>query len=82
MVVSYSVKGGWFVAEPPRPWTARTFGDTGVLSNFDFDPIRRARAGAHAGRRRGRQQSPNPVTIRLNAADEVRRRLAGSSSKP
>jgi Tol biopolymer transport system component len=82
MVVTYSVKGGSFVAERPRPWTARTLGDTGVISNFDVDPIGGrvlALMPAGAGRR---QQSPNHVTIRLNAADEVRRRLAGASPTP
>jgi len=82
MVVSYSVKGGSFVAEPPRPWTARTLGDTGVLSNFDFDPIGERVLALMPAAGAGSQQSPNHVTIRLNAADEVRRRLAGSSSKP
>jgi hypothetical protein len=38
MVVAYSVKGDSFIPERPRPWTARTLGDTGVLSNFDVDP--------------------------------------------
>ena len=82
MVVAYSVKGGSFVTERPRQWTARTLGDTGVISNFDVDPT-----GGHvlalmpAGGAR-RQQSSNHVTIRLNAADEVRRRLAGTSPIP
>ena len=82
MVVSYSVKGGSFVAESPRPWTARTFGDTGVLSNFDIDPIGGRVLALMPAAGAGRQQSPNHVTIRLNAADEVRRRLAGASPRP
>jgi len=77
-VVAYSVKGGSFVPERPRPWTARTLGDTGVLSNVDVDPTgARVLALIPAGTRH--QQSPNHVTIRLNAASEVRRRLAGTS---
>jgi hypothetical protein len=78
MVVAYSVKGGSFMPERPRPWTARTLGDTGVLSNLDVDPTgTRVLALMPAGTRH--QQSPNHVTIRLNAADEVRRRLTGPS---
>jgi serine/threonine-protein kinase len=78
MIVAYSVKNGSFVAERPRPWTARTLGDTGVLSNLDVDPTgTRVLALMPAGTRH--QQSPNHVTIRLNAADEVRRRLTGPS---
>jgi hypothetical protein len=78
MVVAYSVKGNSFTPERPRPWTARTLGDTGVLSNFDVDPTgTRVVALMPAGTRH--EQSPNHITIRLNAADEVRRRLAGTS---
>jgi hypothetical protein len=78
MIVAYSVKNGSFVAERPRPWTARILADTGVLSNFDVDPTGgRVLALMPAGSRH--QQSPNHVTIRLNAADEVRRRLADTS---
>jgi hypothetical protein len=62
-----------------RGHTARTLGDTGVLSNFDVDPkARRVLALTPPGGAR-HQQSPNHVTIRLHAADEVRRRLAGAS---
>ena len=78
MVVAYSVKNGSFVAERPRPWVARALADTGVISNFDVDPTGgRVLALMPAGTRD--QQSPNHVTIRLNAANEVRRRLAVTS---
>jgi hypothetical protein len=78
MIVAYSVKNGSFVAERPRSWTARTLADTGVLSNFDVDPTGgRVLALMPADSRH--QQSPNHVTIRLHAANEVRRRLADTS---
>jgi serine/threonine-protein kinase len=78
MVVAYSVKNGSFVVERPRPWLAAALADTGVISNFDVDPTGgRVLALMPAGTRD--QQSPNHVTIRLNAANEVRRRLAVTS---
>jgi serine/threonine-protein kinase len=77
MVVSYSVKGSSFIAERPRPWTTRTLGDTGVISNFDVDP-KRGRVLALMPADASHQQKPNHVTIKLNAAEEVRRRLAGA----
>jgi serine/threonine-protein kinase len=77
MAIAYSVKDGSFIPERPRPWTDRTLGDTGVLSNLDVDPTgTRVLALMPAGRLN--QQSPNHVTIRLNAADEIRRRFAGT----
>jgi serine/threonine-protein kinase len=77
MVAAYSVKDDSFVAERPRPWAARVLADTGVIANFDIDPTGgRALALLPAGT--GDQQSSNHVTIRLNAANEVRRRLAVS----
>jgi serine/threonine-protein kinase len=78
MAIAYSVKDGSFIPERPRPWTDRTLGDTGVLSNLDVDPAgSRVLALMPAGPRH--QQSPNHVTIRLNAADEIRQRFAGTS---
>jgi Tol biopolymer transport system component len=77
MVVTYSVKDGMFVAGRPRPWTPRNIGDTGVIANFDFDPRgRRVLALMPAAARQ--QQSPNHVTIRLNAASELGRRVSGT----
>ena len=79
MVVEYSVKGTMFVAEKPREWSSHRLADTGVISNLDLDrssgrvmalmPIDGAR----------NQQSPNHVTIRLNAAEEIRHRLLDGS---
>jgi serine/threonine-protein kinase len=82
MVVSYSVKDGALIAARPRAWTARALGDTGVIANFDVDPARgRVLALMPAGAAR-QQPSPNHVTITLNGADEIGRRLSGTSPKP
>jgi serine/threonine-protein kinase len=78
MVAAYSVKGGSFVAERPRPWTAQTLGDTGVIANLDVAPDG-GRVLALVPAAGAQQQSPNHVTIRLNAADDVRRRVEGTS---
>ena len=77
MVATYTVHGGSFVAEKPRPWWAGQLADTGVLSNFDLDQAGRALALMPAARHEGRQ-SPNHATVTLNFSDEVRRRVDGS----
>ena len=81
MVVSYSVKGGSFIAERPRPWTTRTLGDTGVISNFDVDPKGGRVLALMPADGASHQQKPNHVTIKLNAADEVRRRVGGAAPR-
>ena len=73
MVVPYSVEGTRFVAGKPRPWTTIQLGDTGVISNLDLDPTTgRVLALMPADGDRNRQ-SPNHVTIRLNAVEELGR---------
>jgi hypothetical protein len=81
MVAPYSVKDGSFVSERPRPWTERTLADTGVISYFDFDAAGGRALGLMPTSTR-HQQSPNHVTIKLNAASEVRRLLAAASGTP
>jgi hypothetical protein len=77
MVATYTIHGGAFVAEEPRPWWPGQLADTGVLSNFDLDlEGRRVLALLPATRLEGRQ-SPNHVTVTLNFSDEVRRRTDG-----
>jgi hypothetical protein len=38
MVARWAVRGGSFVADPPRQWTSRRLADTGVFPNYDVGP--------------------------------------------
>jgi len=75
MVVDYEVKNGTFVAGKPRLWTPVQLADTGVLSNFDVDSTGRV-LGLLPAAKAGEQQTRNHVTVMLNFAGEVRRRLS------
>lgn len=80
MVAAYSVRGGSFVAEPPRPWAGPPLGDTGVIANLDVSQADGHVLALLPDPGGPQPQSPNHVTVRVNAVDEIRRRLAGTSA--
>lgn len=77
MVVPYEVKDGAFVAGRPRPWTAPALGETGVIANYDVDAATGRVLALMPSSAAGPPQSPGHVTVRLNAADEIRRKIGG-----
>jgi serine/threonine-protein kinase len=79
MVVPYSVEGTKFVAGKPRPWTTVQLGDTGVISNLDLDQATGRVLGLMPADGDRNRQSPNHVTIRLNAVDDIGRRVLAAS---
>lgn len=76
MVVPYEVKDGAFVAGHPRPWTSHALGETGVIANFDVDPATGRVLALMPSGAAGPPQRPGHVTVRLNAADEIGRKMA------
>ena len=75
MVAAYTVSGGAFIAEKPRPWWPGQLADTGVLANFDVDRNGRRVLALVPGSHTGSRQSSNHVTVAVNFADEIRRRV-------
>jgi len=78
MVAAYRVEHGSFIVEKPREWSPATLADTGVISNLDVDP-NGTRVVALLPATLEDRQSADHVTIMLNFADEVRRRLTRES---
>jgi serine/threonine-protein kinase len=75
MAVEYELRDGRFVPGKVRQWTPVRLADTGVIANFDLDPLTDRLAGlvpasSEAESRRHR------VTVVLHFADEVARRLS------
>ena len=78
MVAAYRVERGSFIVEKPREWSPLTLADTGGISNFDVDPDG-TRVLALLPATVEDRQSVDHVTMILNFADEVRRRLTPES---
>jgi serine/threonine-protein kinase len=78
MVTAYRVEHGSFIVEKPRQWSPTTLADTGVISNLDVDP-NGTRVLALLPATLEDRQSADHVTMMLNFADEVRRRLTRES---
>ena len=75
MAATYRVDDRRFVADAPRPWTARTLGDAGVLPTFDVMPDGERLVALLPSGRPEDQQSRNHVTVVLNFQEAVRRKL-------
>ena len=70
MVVSYTVKGEWFVADKPRAWTARLAG----LGDFDVAPDGKRLAVTLPVTPREAPRRDHTVVLLQNFLDELRRR--------
>jgi serine/threonine-protein kinase len=75
MVANYTVRGGTFVPDKARIWSARRMANTGLSINFDLAPDgKRFLVLLSAESQDAHSQSH--VTRMMNFFDEVRRRLA------
>lgn len=73
MVTAYRVENGTFIAEKPRAWSPQRLADTGVLSNFDFDPDGTRVVALLPAAEAKDEQSPSHATFVLNFAREMHR---------
>ena len=73
MEVTYTVRGGSFVASKPSPWGRRELGSAGVLANFDVSPDGRRVVALMASEK---ETIRTRATFILNFADLVRRQVA------
>lgn len=78
MVAAYRVEHGSFIVEKARVWSPLTLADTGVISNLDVDPNGTRVLGLLPASTEDRQSAAH-VTMMLNFADELRRRLTQDS---
>jgi eukaryotic-like serine/threonine-protein kinase len=76
MQVSYTVRGGSFVASRPTAWGRTQLGNTGVLANFDVSPDGRRVVALMPDAQTKNETGRNHVTFILNFADLVRRQFA------
>ena len=75
MVTTYTVKGDSFIAEPPRPWSAKQLAPTGLTLNFDLAPDGKRFAVVMPADNPEPREIRSHVTLVVNFFDEVRRRF-------
>jgi serine/threonine-protein kinase len=80
MAVSYEIKDNAFVPGKVRPWTSVRLADTGVISNFDLHPDGRRIAALLPAATAEVERNRNRVTVVLNFADDIRRRVSHGGS--
>jgi Tol biopolymer transport system component/predicted Ser/Thr protein kinase len=79
MAMNYTVKGGAFVAEKPRVWSARQLADVGMVVNFDLAPDGKRFVTVMPVETPELRESRNHVIVGLNFFNEVRRCVAGQA---
>jgi hypothetical protein len=75
MAASYMIRGGSFVPEKPRLWTARKLATIGFGQNFDLAPDGERVAGILPADTPESRETLRHITLMLNFPDEVRRRM-------
>jgi serine/threonine-protein kinase len=76
MVVDYRVEGETFVAQKPRVWSETPVQATGMMPCFDVAPDGKRLMVLELVESSSAQNARHPVTLVLNFAAEVRRRLS------
>jgi eukaryotic-like serine/threonine-protein kinase len=80
MVVDYEVKNGKFIVGTPNEWTDVRLANTGVIANFDVDPVTGDRIlGLVPADRAEAERIKNQATVIVHFPDEVRRRLTAGA---
>jgi len=76
MAVNYVIRGGSFVADQPRLWSPRRLGVGAGLPSFDVAADGSRVVGIFESED---SQPETHLRVLLNVAEELRRRVAGSS---
>ena len=80
MVVDYAVKNDAFIVGTPKEWTDVRLAETGVIANFDIDPVTGDRIlGLVPADRAEAERIKNQATVIVHFPDEVRRRLSAGA---
>jgi serine/threonine-protein kinase len=76
MVANYTVKGGTFVADKPRVWSAKQLANLGTAPNYDLAPDGKRFVVVMPAESAQPQEAQSHVTLVVNFFDEIRRRVA------